>query len=155
MTETIYYYKEGKKYKPVSYYDSNVMDGFPEGTHLVVVQPGVSSRRYNIKPDLAPVIAATVYAKTKLCDALQKGSEVRPQNHLPLTAEQQLAIDNLKQAFDCDRYYLQYPSINDAVECFLDEVQHEAEKLLTNPTLKKAYENFMLLAKLAYENNEI
>jgi len=36
----IYYEKVGRKYIPVSEYDSNLLDGFTKGNHLVMSYPG-------------------------------------------------------------------------------------------------------------------
>lgn len=49
----IYYEKQGRRYVPVYEYDSEFLDSFPKGNHLVMVYPGGSSRRYNIDPNYA------------------------------------------------------------------------------------------------------
>jgi hypothetical protein len=54
----IFYRKVGSRYKPVSEYDHNLLDSFPKGNHLVMCYPGGQSRRFNINPALAPMIAA-------------------------------------------------------------------------------------------------
>ena len=46
----IYYEKVGRSYKPVSEYDSDLLDSLPKGAHLIMCYPGGSSRRYNIDP---------------------------------------------------------------------------------------------------------
>jgi hypothetical protein len=54
----IYYEKIGRKYMPVAEYDNEFLDSFPKGNHLVMSYPGGSSRRFNIAPAYAPMIAA-------------------------------------------------------------------------------------------------
>lgn len=54
----IYYEKIGRKYVPVREYDSDFMDAWPKGTHLVMSYPGGQSKRYNIDPNYAAMIAA-------------------------------------------------------------------------------------------------
>jgi hypothetical protein len=54
----IYYEKKGHRYVPVSEYDSEYLDSFSKGTHLVMCYPGGQSRRYNVDPDYAAMIAA-------------------------------------------------------------------------------------------------
>ena len=154
MTSEVYYTKKDGEYIPVSYYDSDIMDGFPKGSHLVVVKDGSVSRRYNIDPTFAPTIAAFEYSKNAICAAIIKASEAKPAGR-PITPKQAAAFDALKQAYGSDMYYIQYPSVNEAVSAGVEVLQLEIEKLLKNPAVKKAYDNFMLLAKLAYENNEL
>ena len=54
----IFYEKVGRRYVPVSEYDSDLLDAFPKGTHIVMCYPGGQSRRYQIDPAYAPMIAA-------------------------------------------------------------------------------------------------
>lgn len=42
--------KDGRRYVPVSEYDSDIMEGYPEGAHLIVCHPGSTIRRYNVDP---------------------------------------------------------------------------------------------------------
>ena len=58
MTKKIYYEKVGRRYVPVAEYDNEFMDSFTKGNHLVMCYPGGSSRRFNIQPDYAALIAA-------------------------------------------------------------------------------------------------
>ena len=44
MKET-FYRKIGHRYKPVLEYDSNMLDAFPAGAHLVVCEPGCSATK--------------------------------------------------------------------------------------------------------------
>lgn len=154
MSQETYYIKKGRRYVPVSYYDSDVMNGYPVGTHLITVIPGGQSRKYNIDPAFAPMIAAAEFARNKMCDALVKASEgnsTRP----PLTPKQKAAIEQLKLAFGDELFYIQYPSANECVLGGLAAMQEEADKLLKHPGVKKAYDNFLLMAQLAYENKEV
>jgi hypothetical protein len=80
----IYYEKKGRRYVPVSEYDSEYLDSFPKGNHLVMCYPGGSSRRFCIDPALAPMIAAGRYAEDVICDAMRKASEIRPKR-APIT----------------------------------------------------------------------
>ena len=65
--ETIFYVKKGRRYIPHSSYSSEFCDSFPKGTHLVQTYPGGSSRRYNIDPAYAPMIAAGRVAEDAIC----------------------------------------------------------------------------------------
>ena len=146
MTDT-YYVKEGRKYRPVSYYDAKVMDGFPVGTHIVMVYPGGSSRRYNVDPNYAAMIAAGRVAEDAVSKALVKASEMRP-HRKPLTLEQREAWAQLNKAFGDERYTIEIPSAREIAEEGVKAMIEEAELLLANPIVKQAFERFLFIAEL-------
>ena len=147
MTNKIFYEKVGRKYVPVHEYDEYLMDGLPYGNHLIMCYPGGSSRRYNIDPALAPMIAAGRVAEDKMCEAVRKASEMRPRRH-PLTEKQQQAWQRLNKALGDDVYTLEIASARDIAEAGIKAMQAEAEKLMTNPAVKLAYEQFLLVCEL-------
>lgn len=151
MTDT-YYVKEGRKYRPVSYYDSRVMDGFPVGTHIVMVYPGGSSRRYNIDPNYAAMIAAGRVAEDAVSQAIVKASEMRP-HRKPITEEQAEAWRALSQAFGDERYAVEIPSAREVAEAGVQAMIREAEQLMTNPAVKQAYERFLFVCALTKEHH--
>ena len=111
----IYYEKVGRRYKPVAEYDSTYLDSFPKGAHLVMCYPGGSSRRFNIDPDYAALLAASRVAEDAMSKAIQKASEMRPHN-TPITEKQKKAWENLSKAFGSDRYYIEIPSAREIAE---------------------------------------
>lgn len=146
----IYYVKEGRKYVPVSEYDSDLLDSFSKGTHLVMVYPGGSSRRYDIDPNYATMIAAGRVAEDAICRAITKASELRPQRS-PITEGQKKAWENLAKEFGDDLCTLYGSSVHDCAEAGVKAMMAEADKLLTNPSVKKAYDHFMLVCELTKE----
>jgi hypothetical protein len=148
----IFYKKVGRRYVPVSEYDNALTDALPNGAHLIIVNPGGKSTRYNIDPALAPMIAAGRYAEDKMLDAIRKISEARP-SVTQLTEEQQQAWKIMQEALGEDRFYLTYPSHFEIVQEGIKAMQNEAEKMLTNPSVKKAYEHFLLVAELTKEEH--
>jgi hypothetical protein len=149
----IYYEKVGRKYVPVAEYDNDLMDSFHKGTHLVMVYPGGASRRFNIDPALAPMIAAGRYAEDAVCKALNKASELRPAR-TPLTEGQQKAWKKLAKEMGDDLCTLHGASTHDIAEAGVKAMQVEAEKLLSVPSVRKAYEHFMFLCELTKDKNE-
>jgi hypothetical protein len=150
--EEVFYKKVGRRYVAVSYYDADVMDSVSEGAHLIVKRPGSVSRRHNIDPAVAPMIAAGMYAEDKISSALMKASELRvPKNKLPLTEEQRAAWEHLAETFGQETLALEWPSYRESAEAGVKALQAEAEKMLANPSVRKAYEHFLLVAKLAQE----
>lgn len=151
MTDT-YYIKEGRKYRPVSYYDSKVMDGFGVGTHIVMVYPGGSSRRYKIDPNHAAMIAAGRVAEDAISQAIVRASEMRP-HRKPITEEQAEAWRALSEAFGDERYSVEIPSAREIAEAGVQAMIAEAEELLTHPAVRQAYERFLFIAALTREHN--
>ena len=148
----IYYEKVGRKYVPVAEYDSTYLDSFPKGSHLVMCYPGGSSRRFNIDPNYVAMIAAGRVAEDAISTAVVKASEMRP-HQKPITEKQQKAWKALAKAFGDDRYYVELPSAREIAEEGVKAMMIEAEKLLENPSVCKAYERFLLVAALTKDHN--
>lgn len=158
MAETIFYIKEGRRYVPHSVYDSRFCDSFPKGTHLVMSYPGGSLRRYNIDPAYAPMIAAGRIAEDTISKAIMDASEIRRQARHekpePLTTSQKAAWDNLVKEFGDSAKQLEWPSARECAENAVKAMQEEAFKLMENESVRKAYEHFQLMCKLAYDTNQ-
>ena len=152
MTKKIYYEKVGRKYVPVKEYDSDYLDSFPKGNHLVMVHPGGSSRRFNIEPATAPMLAAGRVAEDELAKALVKAGEIRMQKgRIPLTPGQKTAWDNLVKEFGDSAKQLEWPSAREVAEAGIKALQTEAEMLLSNEAVRKSYDHFILMCKLTKE----
>jgi hypothetical protein len=150
----IYYEKVGRRYKPVSEYDNDLVDSFTKGTHLVQVYPGGSSRRYNINPAYAPMIAAGRVAEDKISEVIRKATDLRAASkETKLTEEQLRCWKALNKAFGEESHALQWPSAREACEEAVKAMQEEAEKLLTVPAVRKAYEHFLFVAELTKDHN--
>ena len=156
MTETIFYIKKGRRYIPHSTYSSEFCDSFPKGTHLVQSYPGGSSRRYNIDPAYAPMIAAGRVAEDVISKKIMDATEIRRNTRnkeTPLTPGQKAAWDNLVKEFGDSAKQLEWPSARECAEEAVKAMTLEAEKLLENPTVRKAYEKFLFIAELTKEHN--
>ena len=149
----IYYEKQGRKYVPVAEYDNDLMDSYTKGTHLVMIYPGGTSRRFNIEPALAPMIAAGRYAEDAVCKALNKASELRPAK-TPITPAQQRAWKKLAKEFGDELCTLHGASIHDIAEAGVKAMQEEADKLMKHEGVRRAYEQFQLMCELTKERNE-
>lgn len=147
----IFYEKVGRKYVPVSEYDSDLIDSFHKGTHIVMSYPGGQSRRYNIDPDYAGLIAASRVAQDSMCKAIQAASELRPQQ-TPITEGQQKAWRKLAKEFGNEICTLNQSSAHDIAEAGIKALQDEANVLYSNTAVKKAYEHFILLCQLTKES---
>ena len=148
----IYYEKVGRRYVPVAEYDNELLDSFPKGNHLVMAYPGGQSRRFNIDPNYAAMIAAGRVAEDAICDALRKASEMKPQR-TPITPGQQKAWEKLAKEFGDELCPLTYGSTRDHAEAGIKAMQDEADKLMKNESVKRAYEQFQLMCELTKEHN--
>ena len=144
----IYYEKVGRKYVPVAEYDSDFLDSFTKGNHLVMSYPGGTSRRFNIEPALAPMIAAGRVAEDAICRAISKAAELRPQR-TPLTPRQKQAWEELAAAFGDELCTLQGLSIHDCAQAGVEAMQTEADKLMKNESVRKSYEHFQMMCELS------
>jgi hypothetical protein len=151
--DEIYYVKKGKRYVPVSYYDGHVMDSFPKGSTLVVVEGNATSRRYNIDPIYAPFVAAGMFAEKEMVEALMKGSEARPTTS-PITQEQKDAWDAFAKAMGEELRSINYQSACDVVRSGVSAMAREAQETMKNEAVRNAYEQFLMLYKLCKESNE-
>jgi len=147
----IFYEKKGRRYVPVAEYDSDYLDSFPKGNHLVMCYPGGSSRRFNIDPALAPMIAAGRVAEDSIAEVIRKAGEIRPTKS-PLNLEQRTAYEKLMDTLpDNERYYMTYGCARDAAEAGVKAMMVEADKLMGHESVRKAYDHFMLMCKLVKE----
>ena len=151
--ETIFYVKKGRRYVPHSTYSSDFCDSFTNGTHLVQVYPGGSSRRFNIDPNYAAMIAAGRVAEDAICRAISKASELRPKR-APMTPNQIKAWDNLVKEFGEEARCLEWPSAREACESAVKAMQEEADKLMKHESVLKAYNHFILMCELTKEKHE-
>jgi hypothetical protein len=146
----IYYEKVGRRYVPVAEYDNEFMDSFTKGNHLVMVYPGGSSRRFNINPDYAALIAASRVAEDAMARAISQASELRPRQ-APITEGQRKAWRKLAKEFGDELATLNINCSRDIAEAGIKALQDEAKVLYSNEAVKKAYEHLILLCELTKE----
>lgn len=151
----VFYEKVGRKYVPVAEYNNDLLDSFTKGNHLVMCYPGGVSRRFNVEPALAPMIAAGRVAEDAISKAIMDKSALRvPDKDQPLTEKQRAAWEKLAEAFGKEVYALEYCSYREAAEAGVEAMQKEAKKLLENESVRKAYDHFMLMCELTKGHHE-
>jgi len=149
----IYYEKIGRRYVPVAEYDNDFVDSFSKGNHLVMCYPGGTSRRFNIDPNYAAMIAAGRVAEDAICKAISKASELRPKQ-TPITPKQKRAWEALAEAFGDELCTLHGLSVHDCAEAGVKAMIAEADKLMTNPAVRKSYEQFQMVCALTKESQK-
>lgn len=146
-----YYEKVGRRYVPVAEYDNNFLDALPKGNHLVMVYPGGASRRYKIDPNYAAMIAAGRVAEDAVTRAIVKSQELRPQK-TPITEEQQALWRALADSFNQKDYPMIRPCAADAGRAAVDAMMTEANRLMEHPTVRKAFDSFLMICELVKKN---
>jgi hypothetical protein len=149
----IFYEKKGRRYVPVMEYDNEMLDAFPKGTHIVMCYPGGQSRRFNIDPNYAAMIAAGRVAEDAICTAMIKADEVQPQRKALTEAERE-AWNNLIAIWGDEARSLRRPAIRDIAEAAVKAMQDEADKLMKHEGVRRAYEHFQLMCELTKEKAE-
>ena len=136
---TTLYKKVGRRYEPVAEYSNEAIDSFPKGTHLVMCYPGGQSRRFNIDPNYAAMIAAGRVAEDAICRAIQR---------TPLTPRQKQAWEALAEAFGDELTTLRGLSVHDCAEAGVKAMQEEADKLMQHQSVRQAWDHFQLVCEL-------
>jgi hypothetical protein len=149
----IFYEKRGRRYVPVAEYDNEMLDSFPKGTHLVMCYPGGQSRRFNIDPNYAAMIAAGRVAEDAICAYMVKADEIQPPRKA-LTQAERDAWNNLIAVWGDEARSLRSPAIRDIAEAGVKAMQEEADKLMKHDGVRKAYEHFLLMCELTKEKTE-
>lgn len=148
----IYYEKRGRRYVPVAEYDNDWMDSFPKGNHLIMCYPGGTSRRFRIDPAYAPMIAAGRVAEDAISSAVMRATELQPKRKAMTQAEMD-AWNHLIDVWGEEARSLTRPCARDIAEAGLKAMMAEADKLLTHPSVRKAYDHFLLMCELVKEND--
>lgn len=153
MEET-YYKKVGRRYVPVSYYDSDLINALPQGASLVIKDQGMTSfHTKTITPHNAPMVAAIYNAREALIESMREASKVKPAR-TPISFKEKAAWDALKEAMGEDAFYVNYPSAYEIAENGAKAMEKEIEYLLSNPTVRAAYEQFLFVCELAYKEKD-
>ena len=153
MVKKVYYEKVGHRYKPVAEYDSELVDSFSRGTHIVMCYPGGQSCRYNIDPNYAAMIAAGRVAEDAISRAIHMASEMKPQQ-TPITLGQQRAWKKLAKEFGSELCTLNHGSARDLAEAGVNAMMAEADKLMTNAAVKAAYDQFLFVCALTKQQEK-
>jgi hypothetical protein len=103
-----------------------------------------------VEPNHAALIAAGRVAEDAICEAMRKASEMRPQR-TPLTPGQIKAWNKLAKEFGDDLATLSMGSVRDHAEAGVNAMIAEADQLMSHPTVRHAYEQFLLVCELTKE----
>lgn len=144
---TTLYKKIGRRYVAVTEHDPTVMDGLPYGEHLISVRPGSESRRHHIDPALAPMIAAGLYVEDAMSRAIYNAMELKPQS-VKMTPRQLELMEELTKSMNRSDVRWVRNCASDAARAGIQALQTEAQRRMSHPAVRQAYDDFLLVAKL-------
>lgn len=142
----VFYEKVGRRYQPVSEYDSDLMDSFDQGDHLVSRRRGVTSR-CRVNPAFAPMIAAGLYAQDSMTRAIAQAMELKPEP-VKLTPHQRVLITELTASMNQQDARWIRASAYDVAIAGVRALEEEAKALLKDEAVRHAYEQFLLVCEL-------
>lgn len=144
----LFYRKVGRRYVPVSEYDSNLLDAFPQGAHLVMSVPGGRSTHYNIDPNYAAMIAAGRIAEDAMVDAMHRADMPIPPDGREMTEAEVEAWNNLIAVWGNSARTLTRGGIRTVVEAGIDAMQAEADRLMQHESVRLAWDHFQTVCAL-------
>lgn len=150
----IFYRKVGRRYKPVSEYDSNFCDAFPKGAHLVVTVPGGRSIQYNIDPNYAAMIAAGRVAMEAMVDAMHAAELPHEPDGRRMTQAEIDAWNNLIAVWGESARTLTRGGVRTVVEAGINAMQTEADRLMQHESVRLAWDHFQTVCALAGSAND-
>lgn len=151
------YKRVGRRYVEIGEYDPEHTEHVPNGVTMTVKRPGMQSTRYNVDPDIVPLLAASVYCEDQISQAIYRAGELRPHRQ-DITLAQRKAFDRFLATMsddDSNRFMMTVGSAREAAEAGTQALIKEAEKLLANESIKDAYEHFLLLCKLSASKDKL
>ena len=112
--------------------------------------PGGSSRKFNIDPNYAALIAAGRVAQEAMREAIYEAASMHRMEHegTILTPEQDKAWKKFAKVMGERGKYIQFKSTHDIADAGLKALEEEAAQLMAHPAVKAAYEQFLLVCKM-------
>jgi len=129
----VYYRKVGRRYQPVSEYDSDIAYAMPAGTHVIIkMAPGSTRHIYNVKTEDEQIAGILAIIENKLAMAITEELEYKPGgiSNAPPT-KKQIAVfnyvkDHLKSEFLARRQSV-YEAVRKAIETVKEDIREAAK----------------------------
>jgi hypothetical protein len=102
------------------------------------------------------MIAAGRVAEDAVSKKIMEATEIRrnyKNRNTPLTPSQRAAWDKLVEEFGDDARQLEWPSARECAEEAVKAMMAEANMLMSNPAVKKAWDRFMLVCELTKQHD--
>ena len=139
------------EYEPVKELDDELLDALPYGSHLITVEPNSQSRVFNVDSNFIDLLAASIRLRDRLSIYIRKQSEYQLNYRQPLTTQQQAAWQNLQQELGNSSFILSSQSCADIAQNITNELIEMAKIPITNPAVKRAWDNFITTVNLCKE----
>lgn len=144
------YEKVNGRYKKVSVYDSRFYDYYNPGHYLISVEKTWKTTRRDVEPALIPLIAAATSFERDLTEGLVKCSSVY-KHTVELTPEQREAWEHFAKLVEKQKWTMYGPSYADVARGATQKLIEKAAEMMEVPAVKEAYEEFLLVYKLAVD----
>jgi hypothetical protein len=142
-----YYVKRGRKYQPVSQYESGLLESLSSGTYLVNVKLGCRSVRHTVDSKLDLALLATAHSlRDHLSTKLMTAQEAQPSR--PLSPRAQELWRQLQEESGDQRFMIQYPSAAQVVDEFMLELTEQTQKKLAVAAVRESWQEFCTLVDL-------
>lgn len=113
------------------------------GAWLVVVKPGTKITQKAVDIDWAPLQAAGILAQDNIAQAIYNESR----KNVPTKSSG--ASATTINSYDVFPYNMTRSQAQHIAEAGIQAMQDQAQELLSNPSVRAAYDQFMLICKLA------
>ena len=117
MTQTLYAkVTHGKRtsYEPVA--EAVLWDSLPKGFHLMAIQPGLRSCRYNVEPATVALLAALHLRRDDVLTAMREASAERPTQRKLTKREQKALAAYYEIAGPEARFSMTIPAASDVLD---------------------------------------
>lgn len=142
---TTLYEKINDEFIPVAEHISS--SSFPQGAHLVIVKPGVTSRVYNIEPETAATQAVIETYMSEISGIIYDAVQARPRT--PLTEQELNDYNELNEKTGGKLTVMTISSGRDVVKKINDFVANKVKESLNNPAIEQANENLKTIMRLS------
>jgi hypothetical protein len=143
--DEIYYKKQGRRYVPVSVYDSGLSSAMREGAHLVIVSPGLTSTLFGINPANAELLAAVKLYQEDIRRAVHEACQIQPGSPYQaskLTPKQKAAWDAYVKTLpkNGSEFHAHYKSLLSVIEAATNELEKRVRYDKGEPRTREDWE---------------
>lgn len=126
------------------------VDSLPDGTTVIMKHRGSTTIRPVSDDGKIPLLAASHLVREKIAKSVMKASEMQPERN-PITQAQMDAWKNFTNAMGESSTRIYYESAMHVTDDIIDALIEETSDLLSHPACKLAYEQFLIMCKLALD----
>ena len=152
MSKTVYI-KKDDQYVEIGQLDSPLRDQIIQhGTHLVISNNSGVGIRYNIDTNYIALLAAMRNIENEVIDILLKHNEI--QSDLISEDDIELFKEFKSKLSSGTKHRFYYNSVQEVVNKMSNALFERIQPILENPSVKMAYEHYLNVSRLVYEDQK-